>query len=377
VLGLLSFACHLVVLLKTGYSYPKRWTTSVGAPHRDGIVSSQIEHITPPRPASAGNPEALKRLTPEQQAAIYMSVLAPTIDVTSEAGASECVSATVWRRSGATGNGGGLKYTEMLRMKAPAIDQLVQQLNYVAGYAQIRGDRTAEILTQLSLPFPFFQSIGYIDPARTPRTLELLGLAAAFAFSTIQRLKFALAVKRPIEFSPQVQPIIPTPTHASLPSGHATEAFLIARLIWKLMRQSEAPQYGDHAYWGDMLMRQAARIAINRTVAGVHFPVDSAAGAMLGLVLAEHMQNVTRGGSWESAGFDGPGFEGRLDFDWHALYEPATDRLHRKVVTDGCRWGTSKAHKGARDTPSDLLNWLWEAAVAEWRDLPPSSTVAG
>ncbi|MFY1709598.1 hypothetical protein, partial [Tritonibacter scottomollicae] len=31
VLGLLSFACHLVVLLKTGYSYPKRWTTSVGA----------------------------------------------------------------------------------------------------------------------------------------------------------------------------------------------------------------------------------------------------------------------------------------------------------------------------------------------------------
>ncbi|WP_417819146.1 hypothetical protein, partial [Tritonibacter scottomollicae] len=33
VLGLLSFACHLVVLLKTGYSYPKRWTTSVGALH--------------------------------------------------------------------------------------------------------------------------------------------------------------------------------------------------------------------------------------------------------------------------------------------------------------------------------------------------------
>ena len=35
-------------------------------------------------------------------------------------------------------------------------------------------------------------------------------------------------------------------------------------------------------------MNQAARIAINRTVAGVHFPVDSMAGQLLGLTVAEY-----------------------------------------------------------------------------------------
>ena len=38
----------------------------------------------------------------------------------------------------------------------------------------------------------------------------------------------------------------------------------------------------------EQLMRQAARVAINRTVAGVHFPVDSTAGRVLGVTLAEY-----------------------------------------------------------------------------------------
>jgi hypothetical protein len=38
--------------------------------------------------------------------------------------------------------------------------------------------------------------------------------------------------------------------------------------------------------------RLAARVAINRTVAGMHYPVDSGAGAVLGLALAEHLWAV-------------------------------------------------------------------------------------
>ena len=43
------------------------------------------------------------------------------------------------------------------------------------------------------------------------------------------------------------------------------------------------------------LMRQAARIAINRTVAGMHFPIDSVAGALLGLTLAVYLVNLCKG----------------------------------------------------------------------------------
>lgn len=75
-----------------------------------------------------------------------------------------------------------------------------------------------------------------------------------------------------------VQPIFPTPGHGSYPSGHATQAFAIATVLGHLAGGS-GPM-ADGALW-----RLAARIAVNRTVAGIHYPVDSALGAVLGVTL--------------------------------------------------------------------------------------------
>src|SRR4030095_6798907 len=94
------------------------------------------------------------------------------------------------------------------------------------------------------------------------------------------------AVLRPHELSPQVQPMIPTPNHGSWPSGHATEAHAVARVLFELVARGAVAAADNQLR--ELLMRQAARIAINRTVAGMHYPVDSMAGQALGLAVGEY-----------------------------------------------------------------------------------------
>ena len=186
------------------------------------------------------------------------------------------------------------------------------------------------------------------------------------------RIKYTIAAKRPIEFSPQVQPMIATPTHGSLPSGHATEAFIAARMLWKLLRASGTPQYQQDGVWGEMFMRLASRIAINRTVAGVHFPMDSVAGAFLGLTLAdfihEHCDPATQDST--SGKFDGTRFDAADDFDWHQLYGAQDDLQPKKSGPSGNPWATTTQKQSKNEVHSAPLAWLWGKAVAEWQDLP-------
>src|SRR3546814_3384262 len=128
---------------------------------------------------------------------------------------------------------------------------------------------SAEIDAQLTTPVAFLGAIVHLHPARTARTLELLALAQRLANLVEMRLKHALACRRAIEYSPQVQPMLQTPAHGTLPSGHATEAFTMARVLWAVISANPGSHYRDPA-WGEQLMRLAARIAINRTVAGLH-----------------------------------------------------------------------------------------------------------
>ncbi len=62
---------------------------------------------------------------------------------------------------------------------------------------------------------------------------------------------------------------------------------MAAIVLFKLLQASGLMPYGD-MQWLEQLLRLASRIAVNRTIAGVHFPVDSAAGAVLGLTLGAY-----------------------------------------------------------------------------------------
>ncbi|MGH7004941.1 MAG: phosphatase PAP2 family protein, partial [Alphaproteobacteria bacterium] len=182
------------------------------------------------------------------------------------------------------------------------------------------------------------------------------------------RFKHAFACRRPHELSPQIQPMIQTPSHGAFPSGHATEAFISAFVLWTLLRHTRRRPYGT-AGWGTQLLSMAARIAINRTVAGVHYPIDSAGGAVLGLTLGHYfVRRCTAKGAaapdFTPWSFDGTQYPGSTapdaDFNWHRLYDEALPNPRQKP--------TAYATAGtAYDVPKNrLLGWLWDRAKAEW-----------
>jgi membrane-associated phospholipid phosphatase len=253
----------------------------------------------------------------------------------------------------------GCKQRTLLELDAPDIDLLKKQMELVAAYADLRGDRGAEILSQMGLPVPFWAAIIGILDHKQKKTLQLLGLAFALANHVEMRFKQIFAVVRPVELSPQIQPMIATPGHGAYPSGHATEAFIATTVLNALPRAARpgaSHRKGNEARQMQ-LQRQAYRIAVNRTVAGVHYPVDSAAGRVLGTLLGEFMVGRSGGGNLRERAFfgstyTGPGGSAR-DFD----------------LQDSIDNGEAGRQVGpAFGLPTGpLMAWLWDEALKEWQ----------
>ncbi len=265
-----------------------------------------------------------------------------------------------------------IEYQPLVRLIRPSRATFLEQLDFLDTYADLRADRAPEIVGQLGVPEAFFGSIAYIHPDRNKWTMELIYTALRFTYSIVMRVKYAVACRRPHEYSPQVQPIIPSPLHGSWPSGHATEAPVFAHLLLKLLEGTKS-RTRPNTYeqdWGEQLMRQAARIAINRTVAGVHFPTDSAAGTLLGLTLAEYLVELCSGGAgYRSSEFRGHRYPGDEDYDWRNFYSVKKKKLRisgpaaKKYAKIGKEKNSFGSHPAARPA---ALTWLWEKARDEW-----------
>ena len=239
----------------------------------------------------------------------------------------------------------------IVRLVRPPKRVFQAQLLLVDQYAALREDRANEILAQLSPPLASWSAIVNLHPARKKKTLELLDVALRFATVVEMRIKHALNCPRPVDYSPQIQPMILTPSHGSLPSGHSTEAHIVAHILAALLPA------GANPLWQTQLAKLAERIATNRVIAGVHFPVDSAAGRVLGVTLGEYLlarcQNsrfrarAFRGDQWPTTGTD-------QDFN------PAQDL---GTTSRGIQLLGSATRTAPR---SAVLGWLWTRACAEW-----------
>jgi hypothetical protein len=239
---------------------------------------------------------------------------------------------------------------DLARLVRPTEKIFKQQLEFVNTYAELRDDRGGEILAQIDGCADFVSSVIGLTAHRHKYTAELLNLAMSLAAHVEMRFKHGFAVQRPNLLSPQIQPMIPTPGHASWPSGHGTEAYLTCTLLQALLPNG--------AKYKEQLERLAARMAVNRTVAGLHYPVDSAAGRMLGTALADFLIARCAGGKVHERGFDGRKF--------HDAQGNGIDFDPRVSMSDNKSGYYLLSPRVAVVAASPLLRFMWKKAEAEW-----------
>jgi hypothetical protein len=248
----------------------------------------------------------------------------------------------------------------LVRIARPALAVFEGQVPYLLDLAQTRTSRMVEVLPQTVPQFAMWVSLANLSAERTPATLELVSCGLRLASSAVQQFKHHLCCPRPLEYSALLQPVIATPGHRSFPSGHATEAFMVARLL-ALLAGPRCPKGME-----SQLQAQAARIGQNREVAGVHFPADTLAGRILGNTLGHYLRFVATGEGGDALGtcFDG------------AAYYLADERLD---PTRGREPGASLKYddaqfsdKAAQATApakmqTSCVSLLWARAASEWK----------
>jgi hypothetical protein len=227
-----------------------------------------------------------------------------------------------------------------------------------------------------------------LNPTTHAKTLELLSVALLALSHVNQVAKHAFGCPRPVAYSPTIQPVINPRRFGAFPSGHAAEAFMVARLLQLLSGQPKRiSKAGEESILERSLQRIAERIATNRVIAGVHFHVDSLVGRMVGETFAEYIFHracrTRRGGKLVPRGWNPRGFDGNKTLDklgrplpnlveiafnrFMNIDEPTKDTpfiLNLPTVTDGevsryC-WTPLK------DRDLTPLEHAWHTAAAEW-----------
>lgn len=95
----------------------------------------------------------------------------------------------------------------------------------------------------------------------------------------VLRFKVKFDRVRPNKLDSTLTTVIDVPEHPAYPSGHSTQAHAVAFLLGSLAPERRAEFEAD-----------ALRVAVNREVAGLHYPSDTAAGRLLARQIVDLMR---------------------------------------------------------------------------------------
>ena len=106
---------------------------------------------------------------------------------------------------------------------------------------------------------------------------------------------------RPSQLCPALLPPLAVPGHASYPSGHSTQAHLMALCMYDVLAgtpnanpwPASPLSPADANNWKIDLLALADRIARNREIAGLHYPSDSWGGVQLATATNLYLNNLT------------------------------------------------------------------------------------
>lgn len=145
--------------------------------------------------------------------------------------------------------------------------------------------RAAEISAQSGAFEQYFAALLTVSSYSKPNTAILISLGRSIGGLIGMHFKWQYKRPRPVQVFPGLMPFLPTPPHASYPSNHATQSYVIAGLLAHALGT-------DGAAMAQYLDALAERIATNREVAGLHYRSDTTAGMTLGAEIVEQLAAI-------------------------------------------------------------------------------------
>ncbi len=148
------------------------------------------------------------------------------------------------------------------------------EIEYLKRLAETRNPRNIVLIAKEDHdPQRRFLDLLDISESEHPLTFQLVKRTAEEAYLPILYFKHKFSRIRPYQRDKELSLLIDGPPHASYPSGHATQGYLLALVLSDLLEK------GDPRV--DELMELGTRMGTRREIAGVHYPSDTRAGVEL------------------------------------------------------------------------------------------------